>query len=162
MIFSFTLSLYYRGEFLFSLEKICEGVLVYGKNIICIGIGKILYYKREYLSCTKRCQHGGKQRRVCGGHGTVRKWKTTLLNIVSGFLSADSGKVSVGSVDMLHTDKEKQAEIRSGILGFIFQDFMLIDGLTVQENIFSSTNHRKKACRRYGKKDKRAVVRIWH
>ena len=62
--------------------------------------------------------------------------KTTLLNIVSGFLSADSGKVNVGSVDMLHTDKEKQAEIRSGILGFIFQDFMLIDGLTVQENIF--------------------------
>ena len=35
-------------------------------------------------------------------------------------------------LDMLHTDKEKQAEIRSGILGFIFQDFMLIDGLTVQ------------------------------
>ena len=64
--------------------------------------------------------------------------KTTLLNIVSGFLSADSGKVNVGSVDMLHTDKEKQAEIRSGILGFIFQDFMLIDGLTVQENIFLS------------------------
>ena len=62
--------------------------------------------------------------------------KTTLLNIVSGFLPADSGKVKVGSVDMLHTDKEKQAEIRSSILGFIFQDFMLIDGLTVQENIF--------------------------
>ena len=62
--------------------------------------------------------------------------KTTLLNIVSGFLSADSGNVKVGSVDMLHTDKEKQAEIRSSILGFIFQDFMLIDGLTVQENIF--------------------------
>lgn len=62
--------------------------------------------------------------------------KTTLLNIVSGFLSADSGQVKVGSVDMLHTGKEKQAEIRSGILGFIFQDFMLIDGLTVQENIF--------------------------
>ena len=62
--------------------------------------------------------------------------KTTLLNIVSGFLSADSGQVKVGSVDMLHTDKEKKAEIRSGTLGFIFQDFMLIDGLTVQENIF--------------------------
>ena len=87
--------------------------------------------------------------------------KTTLLNIVSGFLSADSGKVSVGSVDMLHTDKEKQAEIRSGILGFIFQDFMLIDGLTVQE-IFFFHKSSQKACRRYGKKDKRAVVRIWH
>lgn len=62
--------------------------------------------------------------------------KTTLLNIVSGFLAADGGKVEIGSVDMLHADKEEQAEIRSGILGFIFQDIMLIDGLTVQENIF--------------------------
>ncbi len=62
--------------------------------------------------------------------------KTTLLNIVPGFLSADNGNVKVGSVDMLHTAKEKKAEIRSGTLGFIFQDFMLIDGLTVQENIF--------------------------
>lgn len=62
--------------------------------------------------------------------------KTTLLNIISGFLSADTGKVTIGSANMLHTDKEKQAEIRSTVLGFIFQDFMLIDGLTVQENIF--------------------------
>ena len=37
---------------------------------------------------------------------------------------------------MLHTDKNKQAEIRSSILGFIFQDFMLINGLTVRENIY--------------------------
>lgn len=62
--------------------------------------------------------------------------KTTLLNIVSGFLSADSGSVMIGTENMLHTDKNKQAEIRSSILGFIFQDFMLIDGLTVQENIY--------------------------
>lgn len=62
--------------------------------------------------------------------------KTTLLNIISGFLSADNGKVTIGSANMLHIDKEKQAEIRSTVLGFIFQDFMLIDGLTVQENIF--------------------------
>lgn len=33
-------------------------------------------------------------------------------------------------MDMLHTNKEKQAKIRSSILGFIFQDFMLTDGLT--------------------------------
>lgn len=62
--------------------------------------------------------------------------KTTLLNIVSGFLSADSGSVMIGMENMLHTDKNKQAEIRSSVLGFIFQDFMLIDGLTVQENIY--------------------------
>lgn len=62
--------------------------------------------------------------------------KTTLLNIISGFLSADSGSVMIGAENMLHTDKNKQAEIRSSILGFIFQDFMLINGLTVRENIY--------------------------
>lgn len=61
--------------------------------------------------------------------------KTTLLNIVSGFLTADSGVVKIGTVDINHADKEKQAEIRSSVLGFIFQDFMLINGLTVKENI---------------------------
>ena len=62
--------------------------------------------------------------------------KTTLLNIISGFLSADSGSVMIGAENMLHTDKNKQAEIRSSILEFIFQDFMLINGLTVRENIY--------------------------
>lgn len=62
--------------------------------------------------------------------------KTTLLNIVSGFLSADSGSVMIGTENMLNMDKNKQAEIRSSVLGFIFQDFMLIDGLTVRENIY--------------------------
>lgn len=62
--------------------------------------------------------------------------KSTLLHIISGFLSADRGEVKIGEENMLNTDKEKQAQIRSKVLGFIFQDFMLIDGLTVRENIF--------------------------
>lgn len=62
--------------------------------------------------------------------------KTTLLNIISGFLSADSGEIKIGKENMLLADKNRQAEIRSSILGFVFQDFMLIDGLSVEENIF--------------------------
>ena len=56
-------------------EITCEGVSVYGKNTICIRIAKILRYKREYLSCVERCQHGNEQRRICCGHGTVRQWE---------------------------------------------------------------------------------------
>ena len=62
--------------------------------------------------------------------------KTTLLNIISGFLSANGGEVWIADENILKADKEKMAEIRSGMLGFVFQDFMLIDGLTVEENIF--------------------------
>lgn len=62
--------------------------------------------------------------------------KTTLLNIISGFLAADGGSVRIGGTEMLAADKEKQADIRQTVLGFIFQDFMLIDALTVRENIY--------------------------
>lgn len=62
--------------------------------------------------------------------------KTTLLNIISGFLSADSGEIKLKEKNLLAVDKDEMADIRQGELGFIFQDFMLIDGLTARENIY--------------------------
>lgn len=62
--------------------------------------------------------------------------KTTLLNIMSGFTKADSGKVLLNGQDILAEDEISLAEIRQRKLGFVFQDFMLLNGLTIQENIF--------------------------
>lgn len=62
--------------------------------------------------------------------------KTTLLNIVSGFLSADEGEILLAGDSILTMDKDKLADIRQTRLGFIFQDFMLVDGLTLRENIY--------------------------
>lgn len=62
--------------------------------------------------------------------------KTTLLNCLSGFITADSGKVLLDGQDILTGNETALAQIRQHKLGFVFQDFMLLNGLTIQENIF--------------------------
>ena len=62
--------------------------------------------------------------------------KTTLLNVISGFISADGGKVILDGQDILTGEEDNLAEIRQHKHGFVFQDFMLLNGLTIRENIF--------------------------
>ncbi|MBX4258558.1 ABC transporter ATP-binding protein [Clostridium estertheticum] len=62
--------------------------------------------------------------------------KTTLLNCISGFMTADSGGIILDGENILNIGEEKLADVRQNKLGFVFQDFMLINGLTVLENIY--------------------------
>ncbi|CEN26391.1 ABC transporter ATP-binding protein [Paraclostridium sordellii] len=62
--------------------------------------------------------------------------KTTLLNCISGFLEVDSGSVILDKSSILSSNEEEISKIRQNKLGFIFQDFMLISGLTTEENIY--------------------------
>ena len=61
--------------------------------------------------------------------------KTTLLNCISCFIPHDSGKIILNGKDISGLNEEQLAKIRNRHLGFVFQDFMLLDGLTVFENI---------------------------
>lgn len=61
--------------------------------------------------------------------------KTTLLNCISCFIPSDSGTILLGGKDISGLDEKKIAKVRNENLGFVFQDFMLLDGLTVRENI---------------------------
>lgn len=61
--------------------------------------------------------------------------KTTLLNCISCYIPADSGSISLGEMELTELDEEELAFIRNQKLGFVFQDFMLLDGLTVKDNI---------------------------
>lgn len=61
--------------------------------------------------------------------------KTTLLNCISCFIPHDSGHILLNGKDISNLSEEQLSGIRNLNLGFVFQDFMLLDGLTIFENI---------------------------
>lgn len=61
--------------------------------------------------------------------------KTTLLNCISCFIPHDSGKILLNGKDISNLDESRLSKIRNEKSGFVFQDFMLLDGLTIFENI---------------------------
>ena len=61
--------------------------------------------------------------------------KTTLLNCISCYIPADSGSITLGDIELAELGGDALAEVRNRKLGFVFQDFLLLDGLTVRENI---------------------------
>ncbi|MFB4168968.1 ABC transporter ATP-binding protein [Virgibacillus sp. JSM 102003] len=61
--------------------------------------------------------------------------KTTLLNIVSTLDNPTDGKIEIAGTDITKMKQKQLADFRSEQLGFIFQDFNLLENLTIYENI---------------------------
>ncbi len=61
--------------------------------------------------------------------------KTTLLNCISCYIPTDAGSIRLGETELARLDEDSLAKIRNRKLGFVFQDFLLLDGLTVRQNI---------------------------
>lgn len=61
--------------------------------------------------------------------------KSTLLKVISGILPATSGSVIVAGRNIANLNDEEAALFRRNTLGFVFQDFNLVETLTVRENI---------------------------
>ena len=61
--------------------------------------------------------------------------KTTLLNILASLDTPTVGKVLVGGKDYSTLKDDERAIFRRTNLGFIFQDFNLLDNLTIEDNI---------------------------
>ena len=92
-------------------------------------VGKDTY---EVLKGVDFTIHKGEFVAVMGPSGSG---KTTLLNCISCFIPYEKGKVLLNGKKLAQLKEEKMAEIRNQELGFVFQDFMLLDGLTVFENV---------------------------
>lgn len=67
--------------------------------------------------------------------GSSGSGKSTLLNCISCYIPYEKGSILLREQDLSVLNKEELAKVRNEKLGFVFQDFMLLDGLTVKENI---------------------------
>jgi putative ABC transport system ATP-binding protein len=70
-----------------------------------------------------------------GVMGPSGSGKTTLLNILSGIDNPTSGSVEIAGKSINTLDKEDLALFRRQKLGYVFQDFNLLDSLTIRENV---------------------------
>lgn len=67
--------------------------------------------------------------------GASGSGKTTLLNCISTIDHVSSGHIFLEDRDITEIKEEEIAKFRRENLGFIFQDFNLLDTLTIEENI---------------------------
>ena len=67
--------------------------------------------------------------------GASGSGKTTLLNCISTIDTISAGKIILDGVSIADLSEDELAKFRRERLGFVFQDFNLLDTLTVEENI---------------------------
>ena len=68
---------------------------------------------------------------IMGGSG-----KTTLLNILAGLDKPTSGSVLLDGKDLASIREADRAAFRRDHLGFVFQEFNLLDTFSVEDNIY--------------------------
>ncbi|MDD9271134.1 ABC transporter ATP-binding protein [Paenibacillus sp. GCM10023248] len=67
--------------------------------------------------------------------GASGSGKTTLLNVLSSIDKVSQGSIQIEGMEITALKEKQLAEFRKRHLGFIFQDYNLLDTLTVKENI---------------------------
>ena len=80
-----------------------------------------------------------------GVMGASGSGKTTLLNLLSTIDSGTAGHIYYGDMDITEFGEDKLSDFRKNQLGFVFQEYNLLDTLTLEENIMLvMTLHRRK------------------
>lgn len=67
--------------------------------------------------------------------GASGSGKTTLLNMLAGIEPVTAGEITIAGTDITKLSKDNMALFRRGHIGYIFQDFNLLDSISVKENI---------------------------
>lgn len=103
-------------------------ILLEAKNVSKV------YEKAQYSSLNKVSFSVAKGEfiAIMGASGSG---KTTLLNVLSTIDTPTSGSITINGVNLKNLNDSDAADFRRDHLGFIFQEYLLLDSLTICENI---------------------------
>ena len=92
--------------------------------------------------------------------GSSGSGKTTLLNCISTIDKVTSGHITIGDTDITKLKGNKLNKFRREDLGFIFQDFNLLDTLTAYENIALALSIQNKSYKEIDKQIKKVAKEL--
>lgn len=112
--------------------RVCDVEKYYGtKNNITKAVNRVSFTVEE-----------GEFVGIMGASGSG---KTTLLNMLSTIDRVTAGHIYYGNTDITELNEDALSDFRKENLGFVFQDFNLLDTLTIEENIILAMSlHEKK------------------
>lgn len=92
-------------------------------------------YANAQHASLKNISFSVEEREFIGIMGASGSGKTTLLNVLSTIDTPTDGSIRINGVSLRNLGKNAAADFRKEQLGFIFQEYFLLDSLTIRENI---------------------------
>jgi ABC transport system ATP-binding/permease protein len=116
---------------------------------LSFNVENLTYKFREGHVAVNNVSFSVEEGKLIGILGASGSGKTTLLNLMSGIHIPTSGTIKINGLDI-----NKDFEAIEGVLGYVPQDDLLIEDLTVFENLYYA------ACQCFGKKTKEEITKL--
>ncbi len=104
---------------------------------------------REGRAAVDNISFSVEEGKLVGILGASGSGKTTLLNLISGIQKPTSGSVKINSLDIF-----EKSDVLEGVFGFVPQDDLLVEDLTVFENLYYA------ACQCFKDKSKEEITQL--
>lgn len=113
-------------------------------NIRICDVEKYYGNGRHVTKAVDRVSFTVEQGEFIGVMGASGSGKTTLLNLLSTIDTVTAGHIYYGNVDITELSEDQLSDFRKKNLGFVFQEYNLLDTLTLEENIMlAMTLHKR-------------------
>ncbi len=106
-----------------------------GSPLVAEGIGKRISGPNSELVILDSLNVNVAPAEVVAIVGPSGSGKSTLLGILAGLDQPTSGQVRLLGQALTELDEDERARLRAGRVGFVFQSFQLLPGLTALENV---------------------------